>query len=429
MLQAGFATITITPPVDVALQGYFRTRISEGILDDLYARIMVLDDGERRVALVTCDLIGLSREVTAATRTLIANDVPADAVMLTATHTHTGPSVMDSKITPTNQEWVALLPQLIAGGIRTAIGQLQPVEIATGIGHESSVAFNRRYRMKDGNVKTNPGIGNPDVVEAVGPIDPDVGVVCVRSQSNAHPLGVLVNYACHLDTTGGTLISADYPGHLTHVLHSVFGKELTVLFGTGTCGDINHIDVHTTGEFRRMEHPRRIGTILAGEVIKVMSRMQQFDSEVSVQGALREVDLPYRQVTADEIAAARAVLEDAKTPKPSTFRPDRLRAQRTVTLNEMTESSRLTEVQTLRLKDTVIVGVPGEVFVELGLEIKHRSPAMYTLVLELANDAIGYLPTAKAFTEGGYEVSSSLYDPNAGDILVEKALETIEQVF
>jgi len=426
MLQAGFATITITPPVGVALQGYFRTRISEGILDDLYARIMVLDDGERRVALVTSDLIGLSREVTAATRTLVASDVPADAVMLTATHTHTGPSVVDSKITPTNQEWVALLPQLIAGGIRAAIGRLQPAEIAVGIGHESSVAFNRRYRMKDGSVRTNPGIGNPDIVEAVGPIDPDVGVVCVRAQKDGNLLGVLVNYACHLDTTGGMLISADYPGHLTRVLHNAFGNELTVLFGTGTCGDINHIDVNATGEFRKMEHPRRIGTILAGEVIKVMSRMQQFESEVCVQGAREEIGLPYRQVTADEVAAARSVLEDANTPKPSTFRPDRLRAQRTVTLNEMTESSRLTQVQSLRLGDTAIVGVPGEVFVELGLEIKHHSPAAHTLVLELANDAIGYLPTAKAFTEGGYEVSSSLYAPDAGDILVEKTLKTIK---
>jgi hypothetical protein len=425
MLQAGFATITITPPVGAALQGYFLTRISDGILEDLYARVMILDDGERRVGLVTCDLIGVTRELTHEVRAIVADLTPGESLMLTASHTHTGPSGRDSEITPLHPEWRALLPKLIAGGIKTAVGRLQPAELAVGVGRESSVAFNRRFRMKDGTVKTNPGIGNPDIVEAVGPIDPAVGVVCVRSQATKQPLGVLVNYACHLDTTGGTKLSADYPGHLTRVLQQVFGKDLTVLFGTGPCGDINHIDVHYPGDFRRLDHPRRIGTILAGEAIKVIGRMHAFAAEVK---SLSEIRLPYLEVTPEEIAAARALLADPRTPEPSTFRPEQLHARKIIRRSESTESHLLAEVQALRLGDTVIAGAPGEIFVELGLEIKARSPAANTLVIELANDATGYLPTPKAFTEGGYEVSSSPYASLAGEVLVERVVETFGRI-
>jgi hypothetical protein len=430
MLKAGASQVVITPPVGTALRGYFRKRISDGILDELHAKTLVLDDGERQAALVICDLIGVSRDAVKAARELISERcrIPGDSVMIAGTHTHTGPSLEDSGFSPVDPDWCALFPRLIAGGVTAALGGLKPAELAVYVGHEDSIAFNRRYRMKDGTVKTNPGVGNPEVVEPAGPIDPDVGVLCLREEGGGELIAVLVNYACHLDVIGGTKISADYPGYLARFLRNAVEGDFVVLFGTGTCGDINHIDVFGRRSLKGPEHARRMGMILAGEALKALGRMRGFRADLSVKAVREDVELPYRKVTEEEVTAARRILEDPQTPGPSTFRPDWLQARKIVTLSEMTEESRRTEIQAIAIGDTAILGLPGEVFVEIGLRIKRGSPASHTFILEQANDSLGYLPTKRALGEGGYEPSSSLYADDIEEILVGRSLDVLRKV-
>ncbi|MDA1193490.1 MAG: neutral/alkaline non-lysosomal ceramidase N-terminal domain-containing protein [Candidatus Poribacteria bacterium] len=425
MLKAGFARVPITPPVGTALAGYFNTRHSVGVLDDLYAHAMLLDNGDSKLAWVTCDLIGVTRDMTRQVRERLADLLPPDAIIVSATHTHTGPSLTDSTYTPINPEWAATLPQLIAGAVRTAFDRLAPAEIAVAVGNEPTVAFNRRFRMEDGSVVTNPGVNNPKIVESVGPIDPDVGVLYVRDLESKRPLGAFVNYTCHTDTTSGSRISADYPGHLQRILRQVFGDEFVTLFGMGASGDINHVDV--TGRVLRNEHrtsAERIGTVLAGEVIKVVGGMQRFETEIALGVALADFEIPYRVVTPEQVAEAKAILEADKTPHPSTSQPERLQAQKIVTLSELDESGRATEIQAARVGDLSLLCAPGEIFVELGLEMKRRSVGSPTFVIELANDTTGYLPTAKALIEGGYEASSSRYAEHAGEALIDALIDT-----
>ncbi|MCD6507805.1 hypothetical protein J7M22_14450 [Candidatus Poribacteria bacterium] len=167
MFKAGASQVVITLPVGTALRGYFRKRISDGILDDLHAKTLVLDDGERQAALIICDLIGVTKNAIKAARKFISErcGIPEDSVMIAATHTHTGPSLEDSGFSPVDPDWYALFPRLIAGGVTAALGRLRPAEVAVYVGREDSIAFNRRYRMRDGTVRTNPGMGNPEVVE------------------------------------------------------------------------------------------------------------------------------------------------------------------------------------------------------------------------------------------------------------------------
>lgn len=429
MFKAGAAQVVITPPVGTALRGYFRKRISNGILDDLHAKTVVLDDGEQRAALIICDLIGVTREAVKAARKLISErcGIPGDSVMIAATHTHTGPSLEDSEFSPVDPDWRALFPKLIAGGVTAALDRLKPAEVAVYVGHEDSIAFNRRYRMRDGTVRTNPGVGNPDVIEPAGPIDPDVGVLCIREKGEGKLIAVLVNYACHLDVIGGARISADYPGYLERFLRNGIGDDFVVLFGTGTCGDINHIDVLGGKPLKGPEHARRMGMILAGETMKALGRMRKFRSDLNVKAIRREIDMPYRKVTEEEIRTAGEILENHQTPSPSTSRPDRIWARKIIALSEMTERSRRSEIQAVAIGDTAILGLPGEVFVEIGLRIKGESPASHTFILEQANDSLGYLPTRKAFGEGGYEPSSSFYTDDIEEILVKESLDVLRR--
>lgn len=200
-----------------------------------------------------------------------------------------------------------------------------------------------------------------------------------------------------------------------------------MLFGTGTCGDINHIDVLGGRSLKGLEHARRMGMILAGETLKAMGRMREFRSDLSVKVVREEITLPYRKVTDEEIRMAREVLENPQTPAPSTFRPNWIWARKVVALSEMTEEFRRTEIQAIAIGDTAILGLPGEVFVEIGLQIKRESPATYTFILEQANDSPGYLPTKRAFSEGGYEPSSSLYADDIEEILVGRSLEVLRR--
>lgn len=429
-MQAGFAQVPITPPIGTPMAGYFHIRISDGILDDLYAHALVLEEGGSRIALVSCDLIEVPRAVVHQARELLAEELPPESILIAATHTHTGPCLVESYYSGSpDPDWLALLPRLIAGSVRAAIRRLEPVEIAFGTGRAPEVVFNRRFRMQDGSIRTNPGIGNPAIVGPVGPTDPEVGVLAVRSTERDQLLGVLVNFACHLDTTGGTRFSADYPAYLSRSLRRLWGEELGFLFFLGPCGDVNHIDVTGRLKGARLSHPERIGLTLAGEVLRVIANRTEYTPTAPLVAAWEEIVLPYRLVSEEELSWARALLESSQAPGPSVVKPDLLHARKLLRVAEAQEPGRTTEIQALRIGEAAIVGVPGEPFVELGLAIKESSPGRPTLVIELANDSTGYLGTEQAYAEGGYEVSASPYAPHAGGILVQKAIALTQRIF
>ena len=152
--------------------------------------------------------------------------------------------------------------ELVAGivkAIKEADAKVRPVQAQAGVAQQQGLSFNRRFHMKDGTVRFNPGLLNPDIVRAAGPIDPGVGMVFFREASGKGALAGLVNFALHLDTTGGTLYAADYPYFMEQNLREKFGKDFTLLFGTGTCGDINHFDVTTKDRLKPESHRRDPG--------------------------------------------------------------------------------------------------------------------------------------------------------------------------
>src|SRR4029077_20106955 len=127
--------------------------------------------------------------------------------------------------------------------IEQAAKNVQPATLSAGSTEQLDLAFNRRFHMKDGTVRFNPGRDNPDVVRPAGPIDPAVNILRI-ADATGRTRAVVSNFALHLDTLGGTESSADYPYYLQQQLQAAVGHEIVSIFATGTCGDINHINIH-----------------------------------------------------------------------------------------------------------------------------------------------------------------------------------------
>jgi hypothetical protein len=295
---------------------------------------------------------------------------------------------------------------------------VSPAVLSFARTEEDRVSFNRRFHMKDGTVRFNPGVQNPEIVRAAGPIDPDLPFVLISKQNK--PVGSLTVFALHLDTTGGLEYSADYPGYLATELRNDYGEGFISLFGTGTCGDINHIDVSG----RRRFNARLIGQLLAVDVQSARTRTPLEPASLAVLST--RLALPVRRVSAEQAASAKARLSDVgRSGVPFLTQVDIVTtldlARRGPTLDA--------EVQVMRLHpDLAVVLLPGEVFVELGLAIKHRSPFRHTLVIELSNDNPAYIPTEKAFKEGSYEIVNSRIEPGGGEKLVEAAVDLLTRL-
>jgi hypothetical protein len=203
-LRSGAAAVDITPPKGAPMAGYYYNRASEGVHDRLFARALVFELGSRRVALVACDLIHLTRPVVEQARRLIERETgigPA-GVMISATHAHTGPVILDEserynlegEMRRIAEEYVRGLPELIASSVSQAAAAMGPAVVRQGAGCEPSLAFHRRYYMKDGTIGWNPGKNNPNIVRPAGPIDPEVAVVAVDG-AGGKPIATYVNYA------------------------------------------------------------------------------------------------------------------------------------------------------------------------------------------------------------------------------------------
>ena len=237
---------------------------------------------------------------------------------------------------------------------------------------------------------------------------------------DGRPVGSLTVFALHADTVGGTEYSADYPGQLAAELGREFGDGFISVFGTGNCGDINHIDVSG----RRRYDARLLGRQLGIDILSARSRTPLDGAALAV--ASTRLSLPLRTVSGEQAAQAKANMAKVGTSEL----PFLAQVETVTTLDLLRRGATLdAEVQVVRLHpDIAIVLLPGEVFADLGLAIKLGSPFAHTLVIELSNDNPAYLPTEKAFKEGSYETVNSRIVPGGGERLVEAAIQLLKEL-
>lgn len=428
-LRIGRAQVDITPPAGMPMGGYFEIRLNTATHDPLYAKALVIEQDGVKVALVACDVESLPRSFVDQARQLITKTIglPGDHVMISATHTHTGPEMshifidrLEGRPAQIAKDYRAALPGKIAEAVRRAEANLLPARAWAGIGEEDSIAFNRRFLMKDGSVHSFPEKLDPNIVRPVGPTDPDVSVVYFDSP-NSKPLATCVNFAMHLDDVGGTEYSEDYAYTLAKLLGAVKGSEMLTLFTIGAAGNVEQRDVHDPDPEYGHDEAAKLGTILAGAVLKTYKRMSAVEGPLRVRREI--VALPVQQVTPGEVERANEIAHRVVTNGPQGIDfLDLVKAFKVLALADYQGKPIEAEVQVIALGDDLVwVGLPGEIFVELGMAIKRASPFRYTIISELAGDMIDYVPDRKGFAQGGYEAMNSRCTPGCGEVLVDAA--------
>ena len=442
--RAGAATSNITPPLGVSLNGGFADRRATHVHDELHARCLVLDDGATRLAFAVCDSCAVPREVVDAAKRLIRErtGIPPEHVLVSATHTHSAPTAAAVFQSDPDPEYLRFLAGRIADGVARAANNLAPAQVGWGVGSQPDHVFNRRWRMKPGTippdpfgnttdrVQMNPPVGSENLVEPAGPTDSDLWVLAVRTPEG-RPVAVLANYALHyVGGVPGDHVSADYFGMFAESLVQKLNADhqdppFVAVLSNGASGNINNIDFRG----RRKSLPpygqmRFVAESVAEEARRVCGSLEYRD-RAALGAKVAALQLGVRKPSGDEVTRARQLLAPlAGKPLRSSAE---VYARETVLLNDYPDKVELV-LQAIRIGDLTIVAAPCEVFVEIGLELKQKTPRTPLFLISLANGYNGYLPTPEHHKLGGYETwraRSSYLEVDASTKIVAELLELV----
>ena len=429
-IEAGFAERDITPEIGQERPGGYGKAFHHKFLDPCKVRVAVFADGARTVVLVGIDALTISRRVVQEARAEITRltQIPGDAVMIAASHSHSSgpvgmvqPGEYDAapelvrklayeQSSLADAAYLAKVVRQITDGVKAAADARVPAKIGFGVGHEDKVGFNRRVRMKNGQTWTNAGVGNPDVVDYAGPIDPAVGVIGAWNMQG-RLLGTVVNYALHTNISPDG-ISANWTYHLEQTIQGALNAKVPVVFLAGACGDISKIDTLTPFERPTEEQWMQIvGGRVGAEAVKVLLTMPR-GTDVALNSRAKVWPIRRRLPSPATLQRARALVAAGKPAgNPAltewTFAKETLMVEYLGNVSPEVE----VEVQVIQIGPAVYVSNPAEYFVEYGLDIKKRSPFPFTFPVELANGGVGYVPTEEAFGPGGggYETRLTSY--------------------
>lgn len=431
-MKAGFARIDITPPLGSKLQGYYNVRYADGILDPLMATAIVFDDGKKKGAFVSLDLIGVKQMWMDPYRKAAAERLGTEpeAIFIACTHTHLGPKTGTGE----DIEYLQWLEKKVCDAVMLADQDLAPVtKMLYTRGTVKEVSFVRRYRMKDGSVKTNPGWQNPEILGPAAPSDEGSALLVLRRE-NA-PEIAFVHFQVHPDCIGGCTISADFPYFVRDTYEKLI-ENARCVYVNGAQGDSNNNDYRLTrAEGKGYRNARSVGRRIALSVLYNYEWLQELPIG-ELKFGQKNIAVSHRIATPEEIAVAKEVwayyqATDATATKemiqekgldmnvPKAGRIARL-------LDEPVEKELY--LTALSIGEFALAGIPGEPFTALGRAIKEGSPFTLTFPCCLANGAEGYYPDATVYEEGGYELDVARFEKGTGEALVEAALEVLNSL-
>ncbi len=445
-IRVGLASVDFTPEPGLPLMGNFRDDYAaRGVHDPLYAKAAVFDDGcGVRAGVLAIDICMLDRQNVAFLRRTIGSqcDMPPENVLIHATHTHSAPAASGklglAEEVSQHADAIERFLRRAASAVGKAAEALGEVTIEVGYAAENRVCFNRRLRRCDGTTQMNwealqPDFDPEEIAGTWGPVDPQM--LCLTVRGEQKPVAAVVNYGLHPAILAGDnwLYSADFPGYMAEALKRTLGSEFTCIFLNGCCGDVNHVDYRDRMQGRGYQQAQRVGYMLGAAAHEAIRTATPIDAN---RLAVSREMVPLRRLAIGpaEQQWCRRVLEQARhRPAQGLVDgvPDAYYAKLRLEMSRQQHEPDHAEVMVIRIGEAAIVGLPGEAFCQLGMEIKRRSPAAHTLVAGLSNDAVGYLPTRESFAQGGYETmpGSTFYEPGTGERLVESALSQLERLF
>jgi neutral ceramidase len=425
--KAGAARVKITPDKPLWMSGYAsRTKPAEGTLIDLWAKALVLEDPDgRRVALVTMDLVGIPRDLSASVCADVAkkHKLPRECLCLAVSHTHTGPVVgrnlapmyfLDEAGQRLVDDYAAALRTKLVDVVGAAIGDLAPAELSRGNGHVT-FAVNRRNN-KEADV---PALREQGRLK--GPVDHDVPVLCVRDRRGGVK-AVVFGYACHATVLSSYEWSGDYPGFAQIAVEKAH-PDAVALFWAGCGADQNPLPRRTVelAEKYGGQLARGVEDVLAAPMAPVAGKLSATYAEVDLPFA----DLPTRdKLVEDSMSKDRYVAARAK---------DLLRQ---IKDKGSLAGSYPYPVQAWQVgRDLTFVALGGEVVVDYSLRLKMELGGE-TWVAGYTNDVMAYIPSLRVLKEGGYEGGGAMvyyglptvWGPKVEDIIVAAVREQVKKV-
>jgi neutral ceramidase len=444
-LKAGAFAIDVTPKkYPVSVNGGFSDVTATSAHDPLHARCLVLDDGKTQVAIVVVDNCLMPRELheSAKAQASKLTRIPANNILISATHTHSAPTVTPCFQSKPNEEYVVYLAERIAEGIQKAHTRLSPAKLGIGKATDDTQLFNRRWKRQHSlippdpfggttdQVQMNPGNQAPGLIEQVGPTDPEIRYLSVQ-HTDGKPMALFATYSLHY-VGGNPALSADYFGAFSERIKQLVGKENPDFVGAlhnGTSGDVNNINFANAA--LKAAPGERIRVVAESVAQKTAGRYAALEhrQDVTLAVAVRDLDLGVRKPKPAEIERARKIL-DEQAGKKSLSGSAAVYAGETIALADYPDTVPV-KLQAIRIGSAAIVGIPCEVFTEIGLSIKQSSPIADTWAISLANGYNGYLPTPAQHTLGGYETwraRSSYLEVGASPKIVATLKELLKQV-
>ena len=439
-LQAGFARVNVTPPLGIPMRGYMFQRLADGVLDELEINALALACGEDKVVLLTLDAGAIETPDVNIFIENVAEEtgLPKEAIIIHAIHTHTAGSISFKSANETVLHYTEFLRRRFRAAAKFALEDLKPAKMGWAIGKAPNVAFVRRFRMKDGSVRTNPGVGNPDILYPIGDVDERVNVL--RFDREGAETIVLGNMGNHPDCIGGLKFSADWPGFFRRTLERTLDNVKAIFFN-GCEGDLNHINVnakdglmnHLHFDFdgpRGYGYSRHIGNVMAAAAMQVYEVVNYVDVD-SIKFARKVIQMPSNKPTPEEMPQARIYYELHKEGKDdeipfqgmelTTIIADSNRKVRLENGPDFFEMS----ISAVSVGNVALVGYPAEPFNAVGVGVKEAEGWDMIMPTCMTNGREGYFPTKDAYDEGGYEAKASNYKAGAAEQLIQEGKDLL----
>jgi len=433
-MYAGFHCVEVQPPLGLNIPGYYRARYAEGTADPLYLRAAAFSCGEEKAVIFNCESIGIRTAAFDMVKKKVAEvcGISEDAVFINCVHSHTS-----YRILPAGDDMDALdifllrLYRQFADCAKLAFNDLKPCTISYAAGEAKNIAFVRRYRMKDGTVRTNPPKGDPNIA---GPIDcPDEQVRLIRIQREGAKEILMVHFGTHADMIGGTFFSPDWPGYLVKTLDRALDDEVHTMFllgAEGNCGTRNPMS-------NEPRPPKGVGLAksfarkVAGAVLRV------YDSAKPVASDTLRVAHKYVQVGKNAYDPAKLPMVEElvkiyrergeKDPELNKYPDLHYREALRIKANLARPEFFNLRISGVRIGDIAFIGIPGEPFASIGLDIVAKSTMPMTVVTACTNGHEGYYPDAQAYKEPGYsyEKATSPFAANCAEVLINGAMDVL----
>ena len=443
-LQAGFGRVNVNPMMGLPMRGYFKPRFTEAILDDLEINALALACGDTKLLLMSLDACAMSPEDAEIFVKNIAEatGLPEEAIITHATHTHTSTSIGFTAENELVREYTTFLNKRFIDAANFALADLKPAKMGWAVGKAPNIAFVRRYRMKDGKVRTNPGVGNPDILHPIGDVDERVNVL--RFDREGAETIVLANMGCHPDTIGGCKVSADWPGFFRRRLEKSM-DNVKALFFNGAEGDVNHVNVYAkNGDYNDMfndfddvsrgyGHARHMGNVMAGAVLQVYDKVNYVDVDrLAYARKVAEMasnmpkpeDLPLAHKYADLHKQGRDDLIPFKAMELTTVVAE---ANRMVALENGPETIPLS-LSVAAIGNVALAGIPGEPFNGVGIGIKAAEGWDMVMPCCMTNGTKGYFPMQDSYDEGGYEARGSRYKAGTAERIIAESVALLDSL-